>query len=60
MAPPDRFRMPRRHFHDQDTGREVWQVTDGPFECAAPYPEILASGPGDRFFFGVWLLSDAR
>jgi len=47
----DRFTMPRRVFADERTGREVWQVTDGPFECVAPYPEKLAWTPDDRYLF---------
>ena len=47
----DRFRIERRVFADERTGREVWQVTDGEFECVAPYPEKPAWTPDDRCFF---------
>lgn len=47
----DRFRIERRVFADERTGREVWQVTDGEFECVAPYAEKLAWTPDDRYFF---------
>ena len=56
----DRFAMPRRVFHDERTGREVWQVTDGDFECVAPYMEKPAWTPDERFLFfmcnrdGTW------
>jgi hypothetical protein len=33
----DRFFCERREFRDPRTGRTVWQVTDGDFECSATY-----------------------
>jgi hypothetical protein len=33
----DEFVMDRRTFVDEQTGREVWQVTSGDFECVTPY-----------------------
>jgi len=54
------FTMERRAYLDERTGREVWQVTDGEFECVAPYPEKTAWTPDDRYFFfmsnrtGTW------
>lgn len=43
------FAMPRRAFHDDKTGRELWQVTDGEFECVAPYMDVRAWTGDDRF-----------
>ena len=49
--PLDRFAVERHAFADTRTGREVWQVTEGGFECVAPYPEKLAWTPDDRYLF---------
>ena len=46
--PLDTFIMPRQTRRDPETGREVWQVTDGEWECAAPYMDIMAWSAGDR------------
>jgi hypothetical protein len=53
--------MPRRVFLDEKTGREVWQVTDGEFECVAPYMDVRAWTLDDRYLIfacnrgGTWL-----
>jgi oligogalacturonide lyase len=43
------FEMPRRRFEDPRTGREVWQVTDGEFECVAPYMDKCAWSQDERY-----------
>lgn len=45
----DRFIIPRHTFRDTKTGREVWQVTDGEFECVAPYMDVRAWTNDDRY-----------
>jgi len=45
----DRFHVKRRAFRDAQTGREVWQVTDGEFECVAPYMDKCAWSRDDRW-----------
>ncbi len=58
--PLDAFLLPRREFRDPRTGRLVWQVTDGDFECVAPYMDKPAWSRDDRFLFfmcnrsGAW------
>lgn len=47
----DRFHMELREFRDERTGRVVWQLTDGEFECVAPYQEKPAWSTDDRFIF---------
>lgn len=42
------FLLPRRVFQDEKTGREVWQLTDGEFECVAPYMDVRAWTNDDR------------
>ena len=44
----NRMEMTRRVFRDADTGREVWQVTDGEFECVPPYVHKCAFSSDDR------------
>jgi Tol biopolymer transport system component len=41
--------MPRRVFNDAKTGCEVWQVTDGEFECVAPYMDVRAWTQDDHY-----------
>lgn len=54
------FMLPRRVFHDAKTRREVWQVTDGEFECVAPYMDVRAWTSDDRYLIfacnrtGTW------
>lgn len=43
------FTMPRRVFNDSKTGREVWQVTDGEWECVAPYMDVRAWTKDDKY-----------
>lgn len=43
------FVMPRRAFADERTGREVWQVTDGEFECVPPYMHSCTWNAEDRY-----------
>jgi hypothetical protein len=56
----DQIGMTRRVLHDGETGHEVWQVTDGEFECVAPYMEIRAWTADDRYLIftcnrtGTW------
>ena len=45
----DRFVVERRVFFDPKTGREVWQLTDGPFECVTPYMDREAWTPDERY-----------
>jgi len=45
----ERFVMPRREFRDSRTGRVVWQVTDGDFECVPPYMHKCAWSSDDRY-----------
>lgn len=45
----DKFTMPRRVLFDAKTGREVWQVTDGEFECVAPYMDVKAWARADKY-----------
>lgn len=40
---------PRQVRTDPDTGREVWQLTDGPCECVAPYMYHPAWTADERF-----------
>jgi len=47
--PLDRFTAKRREFDDAQTGRRIWQVTDGEFECIAPYMDKIAWTPDDRY-----------
>lgn len=47
--PLDSFAMPRREFRDPRTGRTVWQMTDGDFECVAPYMDKPAWSNDDRY-----------
>jgi Tol biopolymer transport system component len=47
----DSFPMPRRELRDPRTGRTVWQMTDGDFECVAPYMDKPAWSNDDRFLF---------
>ena len=56
----EEFVMPRRVFNDDKTGREVWQVTDGKFECVPPYMHSCTWNDDDRYLVfmcnrsGVW------
>lgn len=43
--------MKKRIFQDPRTGREVWQMTDGDFECVAPYMDKRAWSRDDRHIF---------
>ena len=43
------FLMQRRVFRDAETGREVWQVTEGKFECVSPYMDQRAWSADERF-----------
>ena len=45
----DRFTTPRRVTHDERTGREVWQMTDGDFECVAAYMECGIWSADERY-----------
>src|ERR1044071_8992165 len=45
----DSIVMKRRVFRDTRTGREVWQVTDGEFECVSPYMDRCAWSADDRW-----------
>ncbi|KPK79262.1 MAG: hypothetical protein AMJ81_13520, partial [Phycisphaerae bacterium SM23_33] len=47
--PLERFVVPRRAFADERTGREVWQLTDGEFECVPPYMDTPAWSGDDRY-----------
>ncbi len=47
--PLAKFTMPRRAFADEKTGREVWQVTDGEFECGLPYMHSCSWNADDRY-----------
>ena len=56
----DRFVCERKTFSDPKTGREVWQLTHGPFECVTPYMDRAAWTPDERFIIfmcnrtGTW------
>jgi len=41
--------MERRTFRDRETGREVWQVTEGRFECLVPYMDKPAWSADERY-----------
>ena len=41
--------MKRRTSHDTKTGREVWQVSDGEFECVVPYMDEPAWTADERY-----------
>ncbi len=47
--PLDRFTSDINVFADSRTGREVRQLTDGEFECVAPYMDRKAWSPDDRY-----------
>lgn len=45
----DSFTTERKELRDPRTRRTVWQVTDGEFECVAPYMDKIAWTRDDRF-----------
>jgi hypothetical protein len=47
--PLSQFTMPRRITRDARTGREVWQLTSGDFECVTPYMDRFAWSRDDRY-----------
>lgn len=49
IQPVSSFQMPRRAHLDSRTGREVWQVTDGEFECVSAYMEDCCWSSDDRY-----------
>lgn len=49
MSPTQSFKIQRQKLIDSRTGREVWQVTDGEFECVAPYMDKCAWSQDDRY-----------
>jgi oligogalacturonide lyase len=45
----EEFVMQRQVLRDPETRREVWQMTDGEFDCIAPYMDVLAWSRDDRY-----------